>query len=298
MKNTHLQHPEDSILTGDLSVLDWFSEPDSIISTKMDGAPAIVWGTNPANGKWFVGTKSVFNKVKIKIAHSHKEISKFYQGKVARILHTCFDCLPRTSSIIQGDFIGFGGSDTYRPNTITYTFPKIITEDIIVAPHTIYGNGDDLRDVSATPLNSKLISTDECLFVQPEVYLNPDREELEYICRYAKQMSTLCEFVTEAQATKIKKHINDCIRNEQDIDEDEIAEKFNIDVNVIRLWNLVASMKLHFMRYVDEMDDIECMIGPIHSLHEGYVVTNQYGTFKTVVREDFSYSNFTMEKSW
>ena len=44
MKNTHLEHPEDSILTGDLSVLDWFSESDSIISTKMDGAPAIVWG--------------------------------------------------------------------------------------------------------------------------------------------------------------------------------------------------------------------------------------------------------------
>ena len=37
MKNTHLEHPEDSILTGDLSVLDWFSESDSIISTKMDG---------------------------------------------------------------------------------------------------------------------------------------------------------------------------------------------------------------------------------------------------------------------
>ena len=26
MKNLHLQHPEDSILTGDLSVLDWFKE--------------------------------------------------------------------------------------------------------------------------------------------------------------------------------------------------------------------------------------------------------------------------------
>ena len=74
MKNTHLEHPEDSILTGDLSVLDWFSESDSFISTKIDGAPAIVWGRNPANGKFFVGTKSVFNKVKIKINHSHEEI--------------------------------------------------------------------------------------------------------------------------------------------------------------------------------------------------------------------------------
>jgi len=49
MKNTHLQHPEDSILTGDLSVLDWFLTVDTA-SVKIDGAPAIVWGTDPATG--------------------------------------------------------------------------------------------------------------------------------------------------------------------------------------------------------------------------------------------------------
>ena len=54
MKNTHIEHPEDSILTGDLSVLDWVCA-DSNISVKIDGAPAIVWGTNPANGRHFVG---------------------------------------------------------------------------------------------------------------------------------------------------------------------------------------------------------------------------------------------------
>ena len=37
MKNTHLQHPEDSILTGDLSVLDWFEETDYVdMSVKID----------------------------------------------------------------------------------------------------------------------------------------------------------------------------------------------------------------------------------------------------------------------
>ena len=40
MKNTHLEHPEDSILTGDLSVLDWFST-NAHLSVKMDGAPEI-----------------------------------------------------------------------------------------------------------------------------------------------------------------------------------------------------------------------------------------------------------------
>ena len=75
MKNTHIEHPEDSILTGALSALDWFTSRGDL-SIKIDGAPAIVWGTNPANGKFFVGTKSVFNKVKIKINHSHEEIDK------------------------------------------------------------------------------------------------------------------------------------------------------------------------------------------------------------------------------
>ena len=62
-QNTHIEHPEDSILNGDLSVLEWFST-DSTVSVKIDGAPAIVWGTNPANGQFFVGTKSVLTRKK------------------------------------------------------------------------------------------------------------------------------------------------------------------------------------------------------------------------------------------
>ena len=61
MKNLHLEHPEDTILTGDLSVLDAF-QSDNHYSVKIDGSPAIVWGTDPENGKFFVGTKSVLIK--------------------------------------------------------------------------------------------------------------------------------------------------------------------------------------------------------------------------------------------
>ena len=298
MKNTHLEHPEDSILTGDLSVLDWFSESDSIISTKMDGAPAIVWGTNPANGKFFVGTKAVFNKVKIRIAHSHHEIDQFYEGKVARILHTCFDCLPRTQSIIQGDFIGYGGSDTFRPNTITYVFPEIITQDVIIAPHTIYNALEDLRDAYAFPLTSKLISTKKCLFVQPSVELYPYREDLYEVCKFAKQMSTLCEFVNKTKAAKIKKAINDCIREGNFVNENDIADRCDCDINLIRLWKLVSSIKDDLFCFIDECDDIVCMIGEEATLHEGYVITNKFGMFKVVDREEFSRANFIMEKTW
>jgi hypothetical protein len=298
VQNKHLEHPEDCILTGDLSVLDWFSESDSFISIKLDGSPALVWGTNPANGNFFVGTKSVFNKKKIKIAHSHEEIATLYEGKVADILHICFNHLPRTKSIIQGDFIGIGGQRRYTPNTITYEFPEIVEQVIIIAPHTIYGGGDDLRTVSAAPLNSKLISTKSCLFVQPEVYLHPHREDLEDMCKFAKQMSTLCEFVSERKASQIKKEINSYIREGIGVDESEIAKKCDCDINLIRLWKLVASIKEDMFFFIVEQDDILCEIDGEVSAHEGYVIHNKFGTYKVVDRETFSRANFTIAKKW
>ena len=298
MKNTHLQHPEDAILTGDLSVLDWFAAPDSHISTKMDGAPAIVWGTNPATGNKFVGTKSVFNKVKIKINETHIDIDRNHSGSVADILHHCLDYLPDVGGIIQGDFIGFGGDDTFCPNTITYTFPEVIRENIIIAPHTYYTADKDLRDAVAHPLKFRITDTMYCKIVQPEVKLHPYREDLYDMSLFAKQMSTLCEFVDEKQATKIKKSINDCIRDGYEVDENEIAQKNDCDINLIRLWKLVATMKDDLFWYITEDDLIDCKIGDEESQHEGYVISNQYGVFKVVDRPTFSRANFTIQKSW
>ena len=85
MQNKHIEHPEDMVLSGDLSVLNWFITNGNI-SAKIDGAPAIVWGTNPSNNKFFVGTKSVFNKKLIKINHNHTDIDRNHQGKVALFL--------------------------------------------------------------------------------------------------------------------------------------------------------------------------------------------------------------------
>ena len=86
MQNKHLEHPEDCVISGDLNVLNWFTANGNI-SAKIDGSPAIVWGTNPATNLFFVGTKSVFNKKLIKINHSHAEIDNNHSGKVATILH-------------------------------------------------------------------------------------------------------------------------------------------------------------------------------------------------------------------
>ena len=293
MKNTHLEHPEDSILTGDLTVLDWFTARGAM-SVKIDGAPAIVWGRNPATGNFFVGTKSVFNKKKIKINESHEDIDNNHQGNVAQILHVCLDSLPRVDSIIQGDFIGFGGCCEYTPNTITYLFPEVVTESIIIAPHTVYEANDDLRDSWALPLMVNLESTDRVKFIKPNAYIQHGQTsfaDVEEVCNFARQMSTACEFVSDKQAAKIKQQINACIRTGEEVNPDD----FDCDPNLLRLWALVKSIK----------DD--CLFlcrndGPAAYLYgnridaEGYVLTNEFGMFKLVNREVFSNANFNNQK--
>ena len=103
LPNTHLDHLEDLIFTGRGQLLNALREIYSGVrlSVKWDGAPAIVFGTDPRNGKFFVGTKSVFNKVKVKICYDQEDIDKYYKGNVADILRLCLRHLPRLTSIIQ-----------------------------------------------------------------------------------------------------------------------------------------------------------------------------------------------------
>ena len=294
-KVLHLEHPEDEVLTGNLDVLDWFVNPGTL-SVKIDGAPAVCWGKNPATGKFCVGTKSVFNKVKIKIAHSHEEIDQLYSGNVANILHLCFDYLPRTENFYQGDWIGEGGETEYTPNTITYQFPDVITHKIILAPHTRYEANDDLRDSWAIPLTVNLDSDDNVLFVKPNAYIlhgQTSFADVEEVCDFARQMSTTCTFVSGKQLTELKKAINACIREQQEIEDDA----FDCDANLIRFWKLVKSIKEDCL-FLCRNSGPAAYIGQDRIDAEGYVLSNEYGTYKLINREVFSHANFTMEKAW
>ena len=302
MQLKHIEHPEDSILTGDLSVLDWFTA-ESKISLKIDGSPSIVWGTNPETGKFFVGTKSVFNKIKKKINESVDDIIRNHPDKeLQKILTICFHNLPRTGKIYQGDFIGFGGDDWYKPNTIGYFFPHKINHNIIVAPHTVYDVlGNTLLDTVAKPLEHTLFSNyDDVLFVQCNSQYNLTNQIKDF-SNFAKQMAQMVDFVTVAKSKTIKKTINHCIRVGNDFTEKElqlISDVHNVDINLMRLWKLVKNIKedalsvcsndAWFTTY-DDNDEID---------GEGYVMWNKYGTFKLVNREKFSRLNFLSSKSW
>ena len=298
-KNLHIEHPEDTILTGGTGFFNALNETPHL-SVKIDGAPAIVWGTNPANGRFFVGTKSVFNKVKIKINHSHEEINQNHSGEVANILHNCLDWLPFTDSIFQGDFIGFGGSDEYTPNTITYRFDEVITEKIIIAPHTQYVAVSDLRDAIATPLDYYLESREfSCRFVQPEAgtfsgYVGQlDKEfELPPVVDMINELMPTVEFATDKEAAQIKKNVNQSLREGYPLTNDDFLGKESL----MHLYGLVIYLKEELLFQCRQLNGPEAYLNGEMISGEGYVMGSRFGTFKLVNRQLFSVANFANSK--
>ena len=150
MKNTHLEHLEDNILNDGSqggkeavaflrSLGDMLNQgaADARVTVKWDGAPAIICGVNPDNGRFFVGTKSVFNKVNPKISYSEDDVERMYPpGQLAEKLKDAYKYLSTLSipNVVQGDLLftddkyeaNIGGETciAFQPNTIVYAVPK------------------------------------------------------------------------------------------------------------------------------------------------------------------------------
>jgi len=137
------------------------------VTVKWDGAPAIFAGTNPENGKFFVGTKSIFNKTP-KINYTHADIDKNHPSGPGPKLHVALDHFRnlRIPGVWQGDLL-FTKDDlssqnidgesmiTFTPNTITYAVPEgsklskdMLRAKIGVVWHTTY-SGDTMSALSA-----------------------------------------------------------------------------------------------------------------------------------------------------
>jgi len=294
MKNLHLEHPEDTILTGDLSVLDAF-QSDNHYSVKIDGSPAIVWGTDPENGKFFVGTKSVFNKRTPKVNYSIQDIERNHPDfELNSILIRCFNCLPRIGfegRVFQGDFIGFGGYRDYKPNAVSYTFDTVQNVGVVVAPHTEY-KGTTLKDMNAEPLIEKL--GDYYGFIQPSAWLGERGAtmDIDMMIGFARQMSTLVEFATPKEAKQLKQDLNAYIRDGDEV----VAEEF-ANYQLVRLWLLVESIKTEFIELMRDDFKCDCFLGNDYINGEGYVMHSKHGVYKLVDRETFSYYNFNIIRS-
>jgi hypothetical protein len=182
-KNVHLEHLEDNVLNNGVSgareainflrslrnMLAGHSDVKVNVTTKWDGSPAIFAGINPENGKFFVGTKSVFNK-NAKLNYTDDDIDENHPGEgLNDKLKIALAYLPKLGikGILQGDMMftkddltpqTIEGEDyiTFQPNTIVYAVPTnsklakmMMAAQLGVVFHTSY-TGKDIESMKAS----------------------------------------------------------------------------------------------------------------------------------------------------
>ena len=181
-KNLHLEHLEDELFNrGEAGVNEAIAFLKSLsemlkgnakspvnVTVKWDGAPAVFAGTNPENGKFFVATKSLFNKTP-KINYTNADIDRNHSGGLADKLKVALANLQGLGikGVLQGDMLYTTGDLssqtidgesmlTFTPNTITYAVPsnsglasKINSSQMGIVFHTTY-SGDTIENLKAS----------------------------------------------------------------------------------------------------------------------------------------------------
>ena len=180
-KLTHLEHPEDHLIkSGEPGFHHAFNtlkttaevlqgqDSGTAIMKKEDGAPSIVFGRNPENSRFFVASKSAFNKnPKINYTAADIEANHGHAPGLVSKLKAALEHLPRVAprrGVFQGDFL-YNKADGdvqeddqhyhFKPQLIKYTAPKksaagrrINTSQIGFAVHTGY-RGTSLANMKA-----------------------------------------------------------------------------------------------------------------------------------------------------
>ena len=181
-KNLHLEHLEDEILNygveGGRAAINFLRSLRDMLAgnarssinmtVKWDGAPAIFAGIDPADGKFFVAKKSVFN-VNPKLYKSIKEIDDDLSGTLNSKFKVALSEFSKLGikDVLQGDLM-FTDDDvettkidgvsyfTFQPNTIVYAVPvdsdmgnQIKRAKIGIVWHTTY-TGKELQSMKAS----------------------------------------------------------------------------------------------------------------------------------------------------
>jgi hypothetical protein len=183
------QHLEDvhNLLSG--------KNTSTMVSTKYDGSPSVVFGTHPETGKFFVASKSAFNK-NPKINYTPEDIEKNHghaPGLVEKLkagLEHLPKIMPARGGVYQGDMMYTApdveeknGMYNFTPNTITYSTPKdsphgsaVKNAKMGVVVHTKY-KGKDLSTMSADALDPKTRATfgshSDVHNIDPTINVNP-----------------------------------------------------------------------------------------------------------------------------
>ena len=182
-KNLHLEHIEDQVLNRGVAgareainflqslrnMLAGHADTKMNITTKWDGAPAVFVGTNPENGKFFVGTKGIFAK-NAKLNYTDDDIDRNHPAEGLNVkLKMALRYLPKLGikGILQGDMMFTKGDlkketidgenyITFQPNTIVYAVPTnsklaqmMMAAQVGIVFHTSY-TGQKMEDMKAS----------------------------------------------------------------------------------------------------------------------------------------------------
>lgn len=136
------------------------------VTTKFDGSPSVVFGHHPQNGKFFVASKSAFNKnPKLNYTPEDVEANHGHAPGLVSKLKAALEHLPKVApkrGVYQGDLMythddvkAEGHRYHFTPNTITYSTPKksphgreVARAKLGIVIHTKY-HGNNLEDMSA-----------------------------------------------------------------------------------------------------------------------------------------------------
>jgi hypothetical protein len=288
MKNTHLDHVEDYLFTGNFiqacdvlgSLADHLTGKTQkylSLSMKYDGAPAVVFGVNPVNGKFFVGTKSVFNKIIQKIAYTTEDVDTLY-GDSAELCDKLKDTLSALTisyfqgniptGVFQGDLMWTSNSLNtddrtvmFCPNTINYRVnkesdlgKKILSARIGMVVHTEYV-GPSLQDCNSIPyLKYEFLSNDKVFFINPLIYFDDFKlNELQY--KTILDSLYFCETnhqginrtIYDRHNKMLKMFVNFCIRIGEGQPEISMYETFLEKKGEILLLDEVSKQRSHFI---------------------------------------------------
>lgn len=182
-KNVHLEHLEDEVLNRGIdgahdavnflrSLRDMLSgdvDRQVNITTKWDGAPAVICGIDPESKRFFVGTKSVFAKSP-KLNFTDADIDQNHPAEgLNKKLKIALRYLSELGikGVLQGDLLFTKGDlksetidgeklYTFQPNTIVYAVPaesslaqRMLAAELGIVFHTSY-HGPTLADMTAS----------------------------------------------------------------------------------------------------------------------------------------------------
>ena len=208
------------------------------LTHKMDGAPAIYFGTHPENGKFFVGTKSIFNIRKDKLFnYTIDDINNNYLDSSVELKNVLIKSLqylkkiyPNDGKIYQGDILFSNNKDKtyerscikFKPNTVEYIienksedFYKIRNATFGIAIHSV---SDTLNLYDFIPIDNILnfIHTND-VYIDNLKVLSTEYINTDVLVNLIERLSIFDrdEYVSyyDIDVKLLRQYFNSCVRD-------------------------------------------------------------------------------------